>query len=341
VKTKNILLLLLLVFAVAMVGCEGDEGPAGPTGPAGDPGDPGEDGTPGDITNCTACHASAEFEEIQAQYSYSGHALGAYVGYAGGRASCTPCHSSEQFVQWAELGEVDDAISSPSAIGCRTCHNVHETFLPADYALRVTGTVDMLFDETYELDFGDSSNLCAICHQSRRAEPNTSNPGETFDITSTHYGPHHGAQANVLEGVGFAEIVGSVDYPASSGHLNVSYTCVTCHMGDYDGEEAAGGHTWGVNYNSCSNCHTQDAIDTAMGAIEVKLDALRDRLVELGVVEWVEEDEAYEPIVGTYPMAQAQAFFNWIGLVEDRSMGAHNPSYVEALIDNSLEAIAD
>ena len=67
---------------------------------------------------------------------------------------------------------------------------------------------------------------------------------------------------------------------------------------------------------------------------------LRDRLVELGVVEYVTEDEAYEPIVGTYPMIQAQAFFNWIGLEEDRSLGVHNPAYVNALLDNTLEALA-
>ena len=30
--------------------------------------------------------------------------------------------------------------------------------------------------------------------------------GETFEITSTHYGPHHGAMANVVAGEGFAEI---------------------------------------------------------------------------------------------------------------------------------------
>ena len=70
-----------------------------------------------------------------------------------------------------------------------------------------------------------------------------------------------------------------------------------------------------------------------------KLDQLRDVLVDLGVVEYVAEDEAYEPIVGTYPMVQAQAYFNWIGLVEDRSLGAHNPRYVEALLDNTLEAL--
>ena len=62
-------------------------------------------------------------------------------------------------------------------------------------------------------------------------------------------------------------------------------------------------------------------------------------LIDLGVVEWVEEDQAYEPIVGTYPMAQAQAFFNWIGLTEDRSLGVHNPDYYTALLESSIEAI--
>ncbi len=39
------------------------------------------------------------------------------------------------------------------------------------------------------------------------------------------------------------------------------------------------------------------------------------------------------------PMVQAQAFFNWVGLEEDRSMGAHNPKYVKALLKNSIDAI--
>jgi hypothetical protein len=38
-------------------------------------------------------------------------------------------------------------------------------------------------------------------------------------------------------------------------------------------------------------------------------------------------------------MVVAQAFFNWIGLTEDRSKGVHNPRYIEALIDNSIEAL--
>ena len=39
-------------------------------------------------------------------------------------------------------------------------------------------------------------------------------------------------------------------------------------------------------------------------------------------------------------MVQAQAFYNWIGLTEDRSLGVHNPRYVEALLSNSIEALS-
>ena len=47
----------------------------------------------------------------------------------------------------------------------------------------------------------------------------------------------------------------------------------------------------------------------------------------------------YTVNVGTFPMVQAQAYFNWIGLTEDRSEGVHNPKYVKALLANTLEAL--
>ena len=73
--------------------------------------------------------------------------------------------------------------------------------------------------------------------------------------------------------------------------------------------------------------------------MEELLVELRDILVANGVLEWVEEDEAYEPVVGEHSMVNAQAFFNWIGLEEDRSMGVHNPQYVIALLKNSIQAL--
>lgn len=340
-KAMKILCLLLLIPAFLLVGCEGDEGPAGPagpTGPAGEDGNDGTDGTPGDITNCTACHSTDQFYQIQAEYSYSGHALGEYVDYAGGRSYCGPCHSHEQFIQTLEVGSVDGNILNPSAIGCETCHIIHETFQPADYALRASDPVAMMWDETVVLDMGDNSNLCINCHQSRRAEPNVSDPGAEFEITSVHYGPHHGPQVNVFAASGFAEIAGDAAYDGSEG----AHSCVRCHMSEY-ADAGAGGHTWTPDAeNHCFDCHDQAFVDAITGPVQTKLDTLRDLLLATGIIEEDTEDPGhYHPVLGTYPMVEAQAFFNWIGLVEDRSLGLHNPDYVNALLDNSIAALQD
>jgi len=328
-------LIGIVVFTISlfMVSCT-KEGPMGPAG---------EDGTDGNST-CLACHSGEIKSNIEAQFAMSVHSSGINaVDYAGGRSYCAECHSHQGFVQFANTGEVIGDITNPTAWECATCHGLHETMEVTDYALRLNDPINPIFDSETTMDLGGNSNLCANCHQSRRAEPNVTNPGEeTFFISSTHYGPHHGAQANVVAGVGFAEISGSVAYPeaGSSKHLELA-SCTGCHMAEFaDGE---GGHTWNPSLNACNTCHEATNEDFNYGGVrtdvETKLETLRDELVRLGVVVWVEEDEAYEPVVGTYPMIQARAFFNWVGLEEDRSFGTHNPKYIDALLQNTIEAI--
>ena len=341
-RWAHLSLSLLAIFAlIALVGCEGDQGPAGPAGEQGPPGEDGADGVNGRAPAvCLDCHTSASFVQLALEYVQSHHNEGLYVGYAGGRDRCARCHSKQGFIEYAVTGEVQENIPNPAPIDCATCHAVHPTV--GDMTLRLAGPVSMIWDPTYMLDFGDNGNNCANCHQSRRPEPNIAEPGETFEITSVHYGPHHGAMSNVLEGVGFAEIAGSTPYPepsTASGHLSVGVTCITCHMTDY--ADNTGGHTWWPSLDACG-CHgtvTDFDVNGFQTETANKLDQLRDQLLELGVIEWVEEDQAYEPVLGTYPMDQAQAFFNWIGLYEDRSKGVHNPGYYTALLDNSIEAM--
>ncbi len=335
-NSKHLLWLLLLIPALAIMGCEGDAGPAGPAGAAGGDGEDGANGT--SVAVCLDCHSDADDLQIYLEYAQSHHKLGLYVGYAGGRSSCARCHGKQGYIEYAVTGEVSGNIDSPAAIDCATCHTVH----PDNFDLRLTGPVTWIADEGFgdtSVDFGDNSNTCAECHQSRRAEPNIAAPGETFEITSTHYGPHHGAMANVLAGELFAEIEGSTAYPTSSIHVNAGATCVTCHMEIYT--DGTGGHTWWPNVDNCQDCHA--TTDFNYGGVQTDtqalLDELRDLLVDQGTLEWVEEDEAYEPIVGVHPMANARAFYNWVGLTEDRSLGVHNPRYVEALLENSIEAI--
>ena len=345
-KSSRLLWVLMLVALVAVMGCEGEQGPAGPAGPAGPGGADGEDGLDGTVA-CLDCHNTEAQNAIEFQYQRSQHALGDYVDYAGGRSSCARCHSGEGFKEFAETGDVDGNINVPVPIGCTHCHSVHTTFEVTDLALRTSDPVAFLGDAgygDYVVDFGTNANLCANCHQSRRGEPNVTNPGEaTFTITSTHYGPHHGAQANVLEGQGFAEIAGSTSYPSNSLHLVMGADCITCHMGEY--ADGTGGHTWEPSLLSCQNavCHGASATDFNVGGVQedvqAQLDTLRDLLLGEGAIEWVVEDEAYEPVVGPYDMVVARAFFNWVGLSEDRSLGVHNPRYVDALLSNSIEAL--
>ncbi|HSH19332.1 MAG TPA: hypothetical protein VLA03_02695, partial [Draconibacterium sp.] len=194
-------------------------------------------------------------------------------------------------------------------------------------------------------DLKGNSNLCANCHQSRRPEPLIDKPGEaTFKITSTHYGPHHGAQANVVAGVGFAEIAGSVSYPAAGSNYHLVHngeanSCTGCHMGTYDEQHKGGGHTWTPNLSACIECHGSEMANYdyagTQTAIHGLLEQLRDKLVEHGLVAG-DDEHGYHPVVGTYPMNHARAFFNWTGLDEDRSLGAHNPKYVKALLLNSI-----
>lgn len=343
-KFNSIFRLVLFGFICAFLASSCvKEGPVGPAGMDGEDGVDGTDGKDGNVT-CLACHQGNSMLEKQAQYVLSGHRIGVFtLEREQWSSSCVRCHTPIGFQQFAELGEanITGAITNTEYFDCSTCHGIHNEFVASEFALRLTAPVVAVVDKT-TFDLGGNSNLCGNCHQARTAEPNTASPGETFRISSTHYGPHHGPQANTVYGMGFAEIPGSVAYPAagSSKHL-AQASCVGCHMATFNNGQ--GGHSFAPSVKACNDCHGANLTDFNYGGVqsdvEAKLEELRDMLVELGVVEYIEEDEAYEPVVGTYPMLQAQAYFNYIGLEEDRSLGVHNPQYVKALLINTIEAL--
>ena len=337
INLKLILSVCLCAFLAAS--CV-KEGPMGPAGADGADGIDGQDGQDGQIT-CLSCHSGDGMEEIQAQFTTSAHSAGAIaVDYAGGRSYCAPCHSHEQFVQTVELGGVYGNITNPSAWQCNTCHGIHESFETTDYALRVTEPVQSNWDGG-TMDLIGHSNLCATCHQSRTPEPNLEAPGETFEITSSHYGPHNGPQANIVLGVGFAEVEGPAEYPepGSSYHYGEDASCVGCHMGEYG---MGGGHSWIPNLGACEDCHGTEMEDYNYGGtqttVQGQLDQLREKLLERGVIAG-DEEQGFHPVEAEFPMLHVQAYFNWIGLAEDRSLGAHNPKYVNALLVNTLTAL--
>lgn len=318
--------------------CEGPMGPAGPAGQDGTNGVDGVNGTDGTdgvdgTTVCIQCHSLTHKNTITAQYETSGHAAGNYVGYAGGRKSCARCHSHEGFVETQFTGMDTTAanVPIPTAIGCATCHDSHNTFDFAtdgqDYALRTSAPIELIgWPEEDVVDMGNSSNLCGTCHQPRRPAPEADGDGN-FKITSSHYGPHHGPQVTVLYGFGGYEFDGILPYPekGSAAHYKDA-TCVACHMHEAD-------HSFWPNEDGCTVCHTSSVPDIA-AEIHGLLDQLAAILEAEGVL-----DADHHVIPGTYPVELAGAFYNWIMIEEDRSVGVHNPKYARALLTNSIAAV--
>ena len=116
IQWKSLLGILATAFLlIFMVGCEGDTGPAGPAGADGTDGVDGTDGADGNAP-CLDCHNTDDMNAIGNQYTRSGHALGEFVDYAGGRSSCAHCHSGNGFIEFMTTGEVDGDINNPEPI---------------------------------------------------------------------------------------------------------------------------------------------------------------------------------------------------------------------------------
>ncbi len=333
------------VLALVLSGCKGEDGPAGPAGPAGTNGTDGTNGVDGNAV-CLLCHNLATKALVETMYNSSQHAAGDYVGYAGSRQGCAYCHSDQGFreMQYTGADTLMGDIVAPQPIQCVTCHDFHATLDfdadGPDYALRATEPVDLIAwrgTKDITLDMGGNGNLCANCHQPRRLPP-VPGSADSFNITSSHWGPHHGPQATILEGIGGYEVAGSESYPTTPTTHRTGADCTTCHMHSEDGNTSEGGHTWWPILASCLPCHT-DATDFDINGVQSKiivlLDDLEAKLFAAGVI-----DVDGHVVKGTYPIDVAGAFWNWVSIgAEDKSFGVHNYPYANALLVNSIESI--
>jgi hypothetical protein len=333
-KTLTLILGLALVAGLSLTkSCEGPEGPAGPAG---------ADGTD---EACKECHNDNKRDSVILQYASSVHQEGLNIRYAGARNDCAKCHSHEGFVETQHTGLDTTAanIPIPTAFSCNTCHDKHFTLDfendGPDYAMRTNDPVTLMIDGTVQLDFEGSSNLCANCHQPRRPAP--SSDDGNFTITSSHYGPHHGTQATMLEGIGGYETAGSEAYPEVGGSSHrTGSSCNSCHMPAAGNDNTSGGHSFVPNMASCTSCHT-DADDFDINGFQSEVGtliaSLESKLVNNGIIDT--EGDLLIPDGGlTLPVDQAGAYYNYATVVDDGSGGVHNPKYTKALLQNSIEA---
>jgi len=307
---------------------------------------------------------------------YTGQTLAEYTN----RTYCAQCHTNQGFIEFQETGAIQDAASIPTQISCTTCHSDHDTFDfindGPDYALRNIEALHLIVDEDYTIDYGNTSNSCNQCHQPRTSGPTDSGNG-TFTVTSSHWGPHHGPQSTMLEGIQGALIPGSMSYPgiASSTH-RTSSSCVNCHM-EATTNGLDGSHSMWPTDNACITCHTGGvpsevsglASDIDMLAVllenvigweyEFEVDANGDLVLDANGDPIIVLDGNGDPVTievhgiihdghpnngsfgegATFTIVEAEAAWNYLFIMEDKSEGVHNPAYAKALIRNSVEAL--
>ncbi len=349
--TRNHKLYFIPAFIVGMVviffGCEGPEGPAGADGADGIDGIDGVDAN----ETCIVCHNETDaIVAKQEQWAASVHATGGH-SYYGSNVDCAPCHTSQGFLEVVSTGNDTTValIPDPAQPNCRTCHKIHNAYDDTDWDLTTITAVVPMFDAEASIDIGEG-NLCANCHQARPADIPlaTATTADSTELDS-HFGPHHGPQSNVLAGISGWEVAGSMTY-ANSTHTSLNDGCITCHMADAYGAYA-GGHTMKIRYvrsgrdrfydEGCVTCHTtvdaEDEADAFAVEIQALLDALETDLVARGGL--VADGDEFEPADGKFNDIVAGAVWNYVLVLEDKSMGAHNPKYVEALLTNAKEAL--
>jgi len=372
---KNLKLLgYLMVFASALlcVQCTSDPvpGPAGADGTDGINGIDGVDGVDGSAESCIACHSNEKRDPIIEAWSGAKHAIGGSWA-RGTRASCAECHNNEGFIDFIATGDVNpDGYPVSNPLNCNGCHSIHRSFDfendGNDYAVRTLDEVPLrnLNSIDYTIDYGNASNTCANCHQPRRDPPTGDMDGKYLQ-TSSHWGPHHGPQTALLEGLLGAystfTLVEAIPPVQASAHRQGS-SCIECHMeGTTDGSD---GHTWNPAGNNCATCHpgvpyedlkTMDQLiadwETLGGILEtvvgqaVEEDSLgvyqpvfeADGITPVPVVGIVHlEDGEWHPQVGLFELKDAEAAWNFLFFYEDKSGGVHNPDYARSIINNSL-----
>lgn len=393
-KLKLLSYLMLVASSLLFFQCTHDKEYV--VGPAGADGIDGIDGVDGvDFSaDCRACHSNEHREPIEDAYALSGHANG--TSWARGtRTSCARCHNNEGFIDYLSGNFVDDdgfQSANPdgylvsNAINCTGCHTDHRSFDfendGNDYALRTLDPVELIIDPTVFIDIRNDSDLlgksntCVACHQPRRTGPTDDGLG-TFAVTSTHWGPHYGAQSTMLEGIEGALIPGTMGYPgiASATHRTGS-SCVNCHMGETT-DTSDGSHTLWPTENACITCHTNGAPSevTGLAADLITLEGLLENVVgweyqyEVDINGDLIEDINGDPIIvldingdpvtlevhgilhdghpntgtygegATFNITEAKAAWNYLFVNADGSNGVHNPDYAKALINNSIEAL--
>ncbi len=301
--------------------------------------------------NCGVCH-SGSHHPFYDEWATSGHNYDA-SGHTNS-ATCAPCHTGTGFIERmdAASGIVYDS-NDPVNIACAVCHDPHS----ADNYMQLRGldvpvTSVVANGAADEIQVTGAGQVCAQCHHAR------SSADTQVDAGSSRMGPHHSNQSDMLAGISGYEFDGSFDFGGyKTGHYKIENSCATCHVEGTTGM----GHTFMPTTGACAKCHGEiedfsdikasgdfDGNGTVEGLqteVEGLMDILTADLVAAGLdttggvtagLNATRNDTLSDGSPDPTAVKLRKAGYNIIYILEDRSMGVHNPVYTVELLQQSI-----
>ena len=306
--------------------------------------------------DCNQCHDDATHHAYGTEWLNSGHAITPTSPSGPGRESCIGCHTSLGFIARVD-GVTNNLDTTYVPINCQTCHEPHGDTTPTNNPHMIRTLASVTFQDGSTVTNAGEGLLCMQCHQARvQASTYASNPANA----SSHYGPHHGPQGDMLEGVNGYEYGQAI--PSSAHATAVTNTCVTCHMQTLSGSDPslllAGGHTFKVSSTNgdlvaaCQQCHGSSVTsfdialkdydgDGVVEGVQTEVQHLLNKLSTLlpnasgvidGQVKTVVTAKTWTPL-------QMEAAYNWQFVSDDGSMGIHNTAYTVGLLKASIASL--
>jgi hypothetical protein len=324
---------------------------------------------------CGNCHAIDGLEQrVANKYVVAGDA---------GPATNVPLGHMSYKTSSGAISEI--GYGGATAIGrihCSTCHDFNATtdphvtgkYLAGQAPLRIPGGVNdsVILEKTagtsplepagQSLAYR-SGNVCVFCHKSRKDVALYITASNA--LSSIHWGPHEGPQADVYSGKGGYHFAGAAY--ASSAHATVSNACVSCHMQPVAGNANVPDHTMKPKIAFCKTCHTQYTGTTfdIQGGQSLVRNALEELQAALNTAGMLSRSETapYAPLgaddltdgqfhldhvrpgsgpAGTNLNANsptAGALYNYLIIARSKDLGVHNPTYAKQLLWDSIKQI--
>ncbi len=305
--------------------------------------------------DCSQCHDDLNNHFKSAEWNNSMHAI--TTTHPAGNASCVGCHTAPGFI-----GRIDGwsyTNTAYEAITCQACHAPHSYDATTNpHELRVSLTNSVVFNDGTVVTNAGAGLLCMECHHARvNAATYASDPNNA----SAYFGPHHGPQGDMLEGVnGYTY---GQNIPSSAHAKAVPDTCATCHMQNIGAKDPAflqaGGHTFKMSYMNgsnqvdlvaaCQSCHGPSITsfdfplqdydgDGVVEGVQTEVQHLMDKLSTLlpnssGVIDGLVKVPSPAK---TWTAPQVEAAYNYSFVQNDGSMGIHNTAYTVGLLKASI-----